>query len=160
MFNIILYNPQIPPNTGNIVRLSANTGCKLHLIKPIGFNLDEKSYRRAGLDYHDMLKVNQYEDLDSCLTSLENKNLYAITKFGSRRYSDVKYKPGENILFGSETKGLPNKVLDQIPKENQLYIPMLKDTRSLNLSNAVSLVAYEAWRQLSYINAVPFDKPK
>ena len=158
MFNIILFNPQIPPNTGNIVRLSVNTGCSLHLIKPLGFSVDQKSYRRAGLDYHDISKVNQYDNLNKCLDKIKNKNFYAITKFGKTCLDKVKFEKNDAFIFGSETNGLPKSFLNNISEEKKLYIPMVKGARSLNLSNAVSLVIYEAWRQIGYDGAQSFDK--
>ena len=147
MFNIILHNPKIPPNTGNIVRLCANTGASLHLIRPLGFKIDEKSYRRAGLDYHNENFLSTYDNLE------ESKSVYAITKFGTRCYTDIKFNSGDAILFGSETKGLPSNVINKFTDEKKIFIPMVRNSRSLNLSNAVSLVVYEAWRQLNFINS-------
>ena len=150
MFNIILYTPQIPPNTGNIIRLCANCGATLHLIKPLGFSLDEKSCRRAGLDYHDMARVSQYDSLDECLIALGNPRLFAITKFGERTYSDVPFAAGDALLFGAETTGLPDDIHNSLKADQKLALPMIAGNRSLNLSNAVSIVIYEAWRQSGF----------
>lgn len=153
MFNIILHNPQIPPNTGNIVRLCANTGASLHLIRPLGFKIDEKSYRRAGLDYHNENFLSTYDNFEKCLENIKSKSVYAITKFGTRCYTDIKFSSGDAILFGSETTGLPVDVINKFIDEKKIFIPMVRNSRSLNLSNAVSLVVYEAWRQLNFINS-------
>tara|TARA_B100000965_G_C19156555_1_gene568403 strand:+ start:74 stop:538 length:465 start_codon:yes stop_codon:yes gene_type:complete len=150
MFNIILHHPQIPPNTGNIIRLCANTGCKLHLIRPLGFDIDEKSFRRAGLDYHNENILTSYDKLNSCLTELKSQNVYAVTKFGTTNYTNIKFNIGDSLVFGSETKGLPNSILNKFPEANKIFIPMVKNSRSLNLSNAVSIVTYEAWRQQKF----------
>ena len=160
MYNIILFNPQIPPNTGNIVRLCANTGSKLHLIKPLGFEIDEKSYRRAGLDYHNHSILTLHEDLNTCIKKLNSKNIYAISKFGKVSYSDNTFSEGDAILFGSETKGLPKDILNGFQEKNKLFIPMIKNSRSLNLSNAVSIVLFEAWKQNNFINSEPFNGKK
>jgi len=157
MYNIILFSPQIPPNTGNIVRLCANTGSKLHLIKPLGFEIDEKSYRRAGLDYHNRSILTLYEDFNTCIKKLNSKNIFAISKFGKNLYSDQTFNQGDAILFGSETKGLPKDILNGFQEKNKLFIPMIKNSRSLNLSNAVSIVVYEAWKQKNFINSEPFN---
>ena len=157
MFNIILHNPQIPPNTGNIVRLCANTGAFLHLIGPLGFDINEKSYRRAGLDYHNENILTIHKNYNECLKRLQSKNIYAITKFGKKSYTDVKFQLGDTFLFGSETKGLPPNIINQFPEKKKLFIPMIRNSRSLNLSNAVSLVLYEAWRQEKFINSVEVE---
>jgi len=154
MFNIILHNPQIPPNTGNIVRLCANTGAYLHLVRPLGFEINEKSYKRAGLDYHNEKILTSHENFNKCLNKLQSKNVYAITKFGTKCYTDVKFNIGDAILFGSETRGLPGEVINQFSENKKIFIPMIENSRSLNLSNAVSLVLYEAWRQVKFINSV------
>ena len=158
MFNIILHHPQIPPNTGNIIRLCANTGCKLHLIRPLGFDIDEKSFKRAGLDYHNENILRSYDRLNSCLTKLKSQNVYAVTKFGTTNYTHVKFNIGDSLVFGSETKGLPNPILNKFPEANKLFIPMVKNSRSLNLSNAVSIVTYEAWRQQKFKSSELFDE--
>ena len=147
MFQIALFQPQIPPNTGNVIRLVANNGCKLHLIKPLGFNLDEKPLRRAGLDYHDLANVAIHESFDDFIAALDGARVFAITTKGTRQYADVEYKAGDVFLFGSETAGLPEYVFNQLEKENCLRVPMIENNRSLNLSNTVALVSYEAWRQ-------------
>lgn len=147
MFNIVLYQPEIPPNTGNIIRLCANTGMTLHLIEPLGFELDDKRLRRAGLDYHEFAAVKLYPDIESCLTAIKPANIYACSTRGTRNYAEVDYHPGDVLLFGPETRGLPQQLLDQLWPEQVLRLPMRSDSRSLNLSNAVAIFAYEAWRQ-------------
>jgi len=147
MFHIVLFRPEIPPNTGNVIRLSANTGCTLHLVRPLGFELERKDVRRAGLDYADLATVRIHADLDSCLQQLRGGRVFAVETSGARRYSDARFDPGDALLFGSEHRGLPSTVLASIPVERQLAIPMRPANRSLNLSNAVALVVYEAWRQ-------------
>jgi tRNA (cytidine/uridine-2'-O-)-methyltransferase len=144
---VILHEPEIPPNTGNAIRLCANTGCALHLIRPLGFSIDDAQVRRAGLDYHEMARVRDWPDLDACLRFLGDRPLYAIETGGRRRYSDVAFRPGDALLFGKETTGLPDEVLARLPAERILGIPMRPHNRSVNLSNSVALVVYEAWRQ-------------
>ncbi len=151
MFHIVLFRPEIPPNTGNIIRLSANTGCTLHLVKPLGFALERKDVRRAGLDYADLATVRMHSDLASCLRELGGARLFAVETGGAQRYSDARFEPGDALLFGSEHRGLPANVLGQIPAERQLSIPMRPANRSLNLANAVALVVYEAWRQNAFL---------
>lgn len=146
MFNIVLYQPEIPPNTGNIIRLCANTGCSLHLIEPLGFELEDKKLRRAGLDYHEWAKVK----IHASLGSLHSANTYALSTRGTTNYSDVNYQPGDSLVFGPETRGLPKTYLDSLPPENVLRLPMLEQSRSLNLSNAVAVVVYEALRQTGF----------
>ena len=152
MFHITLFNPQIPPNTGNIIRLCANNGCHLHLIKPFGFDLSQKSLRRAGLDYHDMANVTIHDDLEQYLQSIEHQRFFAITKFGKTRYDQADFSKGDHLLFGSEISGLPKEFLQSLPISQTLYIPMQAGNRSLNLSNATALVAYEAWRHIGFIS--------
>lgn len=147
MFHVILFQPQIPPNTGNIIRLCANSGASLHVIHPLGFQLDEKSCRRAGLDYAELAELSQWPDLASCLASLPASRLLAVTKFGQTRYDQARMRPGDALLFGSETKGLPASLRASLPASDQLYLPMQPGNRSLNLSNAVAAVLYEGWRQ-------------
>ena len=147
MFHVILFQPEIPPNTGNAIRLCANTGNTLHLVKPLGFDLHHKNARRAGLDYDDLAVVRMHQGLDACLEALGGARLFSIETSGSRLYSDAAFQPGDALIFGSERRGLPAKVLDLVPPERQLIIPMRAGNRSLNLSNAVALVVYEAWRQ-------------
>ena len=147
MFEIALYEPEIPPNTGNIMRLCANTACRLHLIHPLGFDLDEKRLRRAGMDYRDLATIQEHENYAAFLTANPQKNVYALTTKGSKTYSEVSFAPNSILLFGPETRGLPNEVLDSMEAENKLRLPMHPDSRSLNLSNTVAIVTYEALRQ-------------
>jgi len=147
MFDIILYQPQIPPNTGNIIRLCANAGARLHLIHPLGFEITEKSCRRAGLDYHALTYVYHYEDWDDFCNKSPCKRLFAITKFGETRYDSPQYQPGDGFLFGRETTGLPAHIHESLDSPYKLAIPMADGSRSLNLSNAASIILYEAWRQ-------------
>jgi len=147
MFHIILYQPEIPPNTGNIIRLCANTGTSLHLIQPLGFDLGEKSLRRAGLDYSEMTRTRVFATLDKCLEMCNPGTVYAFTTKGRHCYADARFKPGDALLFGPETRGLPDGLLGSLPDKQLLRIPMLGGNRSLNLSNCVALVTYEAWRQ-------------
>ena len=150
MFNIVLYEPEIPPNTGNIIRLCANTGCQLHLIEPLGFTLDEKSLRRAGLDYHEYANVISYRDMSHFKMENNSPSLYAFTTKGHKNYTDKKYSEGDYLLFGPETRGLPQDILDSTGSNNCLRLPMLDNSRSLNLSNTVAVVVYEAWRQNNF----------
>ncbi len=150
MFHIVLFRPEIPPNTGNIIRLSANAGCTLHLVRPLGFELERKDVRRAGLDYADLATVRIHPDLGTCLEALAGARVFAIETGGTRCYSDARFEAGDALLFGSEHRGLPATVLERIPVEQQLSIPMRPANRSLNLSNAVALVVYEAWRQQGF----------
>ena len=150
MIHIILYEPEIPPNTANIMRLCANTGCKLHLIQPLGFELDDKRMRRAGLDYLDWNTVAQYSSLQLCLSQLDYARLYALSTKGSRAHTEAKFAPGDALLFGPETRGLPATVLDSLQSDQILRIPMLAESRSMNLSNSVAVCLYEAWRQLDF----------
>ena len=150
MFHIILFAPQIPPNTGNIIRLSANTGTKLHLIEPLGFRLDEKSCRRAGLDYRSLANVNIHKDLDECLEMLRLARIFVITSNGRKSLYDQKFATGDAFLFGSETSGLPESVHARFTEDQKLRLPMIAGNRSLNLSNAVSIAVYEAWRQTRF----------
>jgi tRNA (cytidine/uridine-2'-O-)-methyltransferase len=145
MFNVVLYQPEIPPNTGNIIRLCANTGCLLHLVEPLGFDLNDKKLRRAGLDYHEWADVKIHPDLGMACSS--GGDVYAISTRGSRLYTDAHLKPGDTLVFGPETRGLPGHYLDAVEPENILRIPMLGHSRSLNLSNAVAVVVYEGLRQ-------------
>jgi len=154
MFEIALYEPEIPPNTGNIMRLCANTGCKLHLIHPLGFDLDEKKLKRAGMDYRDMATVHEHKNYDAFLISIQNihdKTLYALTTKAQTSYSTAKFKVGDILLFGPETRGLPADILDTLANDQKLRLPMLGDSRSLNLSNTVAITVYEALRQQNFI---------
>lgn len=153
MLNVALFEPEIPPNAGNIIRLCANTGTRLHLIEPLGFDIDDKRLRRAGLDYHEWAEMKVHKSFES-LAAVEFGTLYAITTKGSVKYTDIGYHANDMILFGPETRGLPDEILDQLPAGQRLRIPMQANSRSLNLANAVSVVVYEAWRQQGFINAV------
>lgn len=150
MFHIALYEPRIAPNTGNIIRLIANNGCFLHLIEPLGFDLEEKKLRRAGLDYADLEKVTRHSDYRAFLLAIEGKRVFACTTKGSRPHDQIHYQAGDVLLFGSETSGLPPEVLTSFAPSHRLRIPMQPSSRSLNLSNAVAVVTYEAWRQLGF----------
>lgn len=150
MFHIVLHQPEIPPNTGNIIRLCANTGATLHLVRPLGFTLDKRSLRRAGLDYDDLATVRVHADLAACRAALAASRWFAIETGGARCYSDIAYEPGDVLLFGSERTGLPPAVLATFPAAQHLSLPMRPGNRSLNLSNAVAVVAYEAWRQVGF----------
>jgi tRNA (cytidine/uridine-2'-O-)-methyltransferase len=147
MFDIILFEPEIPPNTGNVIRLCANTGCRLHLVHPLGFSLAAAQVRRAGLDYHEMARVTEHADLERCLQVVAPARLFAIETGSGTRYSDVDFRPGDAFLFGRETRGLPPELLRGLAMEGVLSIPMRPGNRSINLSNSVALVVYEAWRQ-------------
>jgi tRNA (cytidine/uridine-2'-O-)-methyltransferase len=150
MFSIILYEPEIPPNTGNIIRLCANTGTALHLIKPLGFELDEPRLKRAGLDYREFADVAVHENLEDCLQSLDEPRVFALSTRGATAYSEAQFKAGDALLFGPETRGLPQSVLDSLPAEQTLRLPMRPENRSLNLSNSAAVVIYEAWRQIGF----------
>jgi tRNA (cytidine/uridine-2'-O-)-methyltransferase len=150
MFNIVLFEPEIPPNTGNIIRLCANTGCRLHLIEPLGFNMEEKSLRRAGLDYSEWASVKIHPNYDAFLEAEQPQRLFALTTKGRRPHSDVAFSAGDYLMFGPETRGLPEDVRMSLPFEHWLRLPMMPDSRSMNLSNAVAVMVYEAWRQLGY----------
>ena len=150
MLNIVLYEPEIPPNTGNIMRLCANTGCTLHLVKPIGFELDDKQLRRAGLDYREYADVREWDNLGTLLDEFNRDRVFAITTKGLINHTEVEFEAGDILMFGPETRGIPGAVLGLMAGNRKLRIPMLQNSRSLNLSNAVSIVAYEAWRQLGF----------
>ena len=150
MIHVILFEPEIPPNTGNVIRLCANTGATLHLVKPLGFKLDARAVRRAGLDYRALASVQLHADLSACRAALPGARIFAIETQGERLYSDVNYRAGDALLFGPESRGLPAEVLDVLGGEQVLRIPMVGGNRSLNLSNSVALVLYEAWRQLGF----------
>ena len=147
MFHVVIVQPEIPPNTGNVIRLCANTGARLHLIEPLGFPLDDAKMRRAGLDYEWMARVHVHRDFASCRAALGTARLFSIETSGSRLYTEAAFRAGDALLFGSESRGLPAEVLSAVPMENQLTIPMRAGNRSLNLSNSVALTLYEAWRQ-------------
>lgn len=154
MFNLILFRPEIPPNTGNIIRLCANTGTALHLVKPLGFTLQDAQLRRAGLDYHEWATVRQHDSLDDCLESLGRPRVFAVSTRGSRRHTDPAFACGDAFLLGPESSGLPADLVSAVPPEQVLRIPMRTGTRSLNLSNAAAVVVYEAWRQLGFPGSV------
>jgi len=150
MFHIILYEPEIPPNTGNVIRLCANTGAQLHLIEPLGFEIDEKAVRRAGMDYADMANVRTWASLPQCMAALASPRWFAISTRGTVRHDRPAFATGDAFVFGPETRGLPQDVLDGCPADRRLRIAMRPENRSLNLSNAVAVVVYEAWRQLDF----------
>lgn len=150
MFNIVLFEPEIPPNTGNIIRLCANTGCHLHLIEPLGFSMEEKALRRAGLDYSEFASIRIHPDYAAFLHAEQPQRLFALTTKGSVTHSDVQFQAGDYLMFGPETRGLPEEVRMGIAREHWLRLPMLPTSRSMNLSNAVAVMVYEGWRQLGY----------
>lgn len=147
MFDIVLFQPEIPPNTGNLIRLAANTGCRLHLVEPLGFDLSDKQVVRAGLDYHDMACVTVHAGWDAVRTALTGRRWFAVTTKGSTPYAHIDFQPDDVLLFGQESRGLPPEILAQFEADRRLRLPMLPDSRSMNLSNAVSVVVFEAWRQ-------------
>ena len=155
MFHVILHRPEIPPNTGNVIRLCANTGAQLHLVRPLGFEIDHKQLRRAGLDYHEYAPMQVHDDLPAALAEIESANgapprVFALSTRGTQRFDAPAYRDGDTFMFGSETSGLPQDVLDAIPESQRLRLPMRPDNRSLNLSNTVAVVVFEAWRQLGF----------
>ena len=150
MFSIILYEPEIPPNTGNIIRLCANTGTSLHLIEPLGFELDEPRLKRAGLDYREFAEIAVHQNLEACLHALDGPRVFAFSTRGAIAYSEAQFKAGDALLFGPETRGLPQSLLDSLPSGQTLRLPMRPENRSLNLSNAAAIVIYEAWRQTGF----------
>jgi tRNA (cytidine/uridine-2'-O-)-methyltransferase len=150
MFHIVLFEPEIPGNSGNVIRLCANTGATLHLVKPLGFRLDDKSLQRSGLDYHDLAAVKVHSGFEACLDELAGARAFAVETGGRHCYSDLEYRAGDAFLFGPETRGLPAAVLDRVGRDRSVFIPMRAGSRSINLSNVVALVAYEAWRQLRF----------
>lgn len=153
--HVILYQPEIPPNTGNIIRLCANTGATLHLIEPLGFAIDDARLRRAGLDYHEFAELRVHANLNVCLNMIgDSTRLFALSTRGTVRYDEPRYAPGDAFLFGPETRGLPDDILAQVPATQRLRLPMLPNNRSLNLSNAVAVTVFEAWRQSGFVNAV------
>jgi tRNA (cytidine/uridine-2'-O-)-methyltransferase len=154
MLDVVLFQPQIPPNTGNIIRLCANTGFRLHLIEPLGFDLEDKKLRRAGLDYHEFAALKRHANYQSFIESEQPKRVLAITTKSNGYYGDVSFQSGDYLLFGSETGGLPEDIRQQIPDQDKIRIPMLKDSRSMNLSNATAVIVYESWRQLGFENSI------
>ena len=153
MFRIVLVHPEIPPNTGNVIRLAANTGCALHLVEPLGYSLDDKRLKRAGLDYHDLARVRVHRDWPACLAALAGRRLFALTTRGGVSAYDTRYAAGDVFVFGAETSGLPDAVLSSFAAERRLRLPMRPGNRSLNLSNAVAVTVFEAWRQLRFDGA-------
>lgn len=150
MFDIILFQPEIPSNTGNIIRLCANTGARLHLVKPLGFSLEDRLLRRAGLDYHEFATIAVHETWVDCATCLKDSRLFAVSTKGAQRYDLNQYVAGDAFVFGPETRGLPPEILGSVPAQQRIRVPMVPDSRSLNLSNTVALVLYEAWRQVDF----------
>jgi len=150
MFDIVLVHPEIPPNAGNVIRLAANTGCRLHLVEPLGFSMGDKQLRRAGLDYHELASVARHADWDACRTALAGGRMFAFSTRASRGYAEAAFEKGDVLVFGSETSGLPQSTLDGFPEARRLRLPMRPGNRSLNLSNAVAVVVFEAWRQLGF----------
>jgi tRNA (cytidine/uridine-2'-O-)-methyltransferase len=150
MFDVILYQPEIPPNTGNIIRLCANTGARLHLVKPLGFSLEDKQLLRAGLDYHEFATMTVHESWADCLAAFNDRRLFAVSTKGTQRYDLVDYAAGDVFVFGPESRGLPSEILQSLAEQQRIRVPMVPGNRSLNLSNAVSVVLYEAWRQVGF----------
>jgi tRNA (cytidine/uridine-2'-O-)-methyltransferase len=153
MFDIILYQPEIPPNTGNVIRLAANTGCRLHLVEPLGYSLDDKQLKRAGLDYHQLTHMSVHRGWQECLDALGNPRMFALTTSGQKSAFEARFAERDAFVFGSETAGLPRAVLDQFPAQMRLKLPMRAGNRSLNLGNSVAVVVFEAWRQLGFPGA-------
>jgi tRNA (cytidine/uridine-2'-O-)-methyltransferase len=154
MFHIVLFEPEIPPNTGNIIRLCANTGAQLHLVKPLGFSLEDKQLKRAGLDYHEYANLQVHENWEACKQALSGKRMFALTTKGSTRHTDLQFKADDVFVFGPETRGLPQEIRDEFLPEHRVRLPMLPDSRSLNLSNSAAILLYEAWRQIGFIKGV------
>ena len=153
MFNIVLVHPEIPPNTGNVIRLAANTGSRLHLVEPLGFTMDDRQLRRAGLDYHELSHIEVHKDWESCQRALAGRRLFALSTRATRRHTDVQFRVGDAFVFGAETAGLPQALLDEFKADARLRLPMLVGNRSLNLSNAVAVVVFEAWRQIGFLGS-------
>ena len=150
MFDIVLFQPEIPPNTGNVIRLAANTGCRLHLVEPLGYSLDDKQLKRAGLDYHKLTHMTVHKGWEECRAHLAGRRMFAATTRGTTRHVDIAYREGDAFLFGAETSGLPDAVLGEFPDQMRIRLPMLPGNRSVNLSNAVAVVVFEAWRQTGF----------
>jgi tRNA (cytidine/uridine-2'-O-)-methyltransferase len=150
MFDIVLYEPEIPPNTGNAVRLAVNTGARLHLVKPLGFSISHKQLERAGMDYREFADVTVHDDWQACITHCTGRRLFAVTTRGTQRYDQVAYAENDVFVFGPESRGLPQALIDALPPQQRIRLPMRTATRSINLSNAVAVVVYEAWRQLAF----------
>jgi len=154
MFDIVLYQPEIPPNTGNIIRLAANTGAILHLVEPLGFRLDDRDLKRAGLDYHEYAGLVVHKDWEAACEHLRGRRMFAFSTRAERRYTEAGYREGDALLFGPETRGLPAEILHSVPEQQRLRLPLRPGNRSLNLSNAVAVAVYEAWRQLGFAGCV------
>lgn len=150
MFDIVLYQPEIPPNTGNILRLAANTGCRLHLVKPLGFRISDRALKRAGLDYGDIRDVAVHDNWAACRSFFQGRRVFAVSTRAERSYADCNFMEADAFLFGPETRGLPDDLLDSFPVQQRIRLPMVNGSRSLNLSNAVAVVIYEAWRQTGF----------
>ena len=150
MFNIVLFEPEIPPNTGNIIRLCANTGAQLHLVKPLGFSLEDKQLKRAGLDYHEYANLQIHENWDACKAALAGKRMFAITTKGSTSHGSITFEKEDVFVFGPETRGLPEEIRNEFSAEHRVRLPMLPQSRSLNLSNSAAVLLYEAWRQIGF----------
>ena len=155
MFHIVLFEPEIPPNTGNVIRLAANTGATLHLVEPLGFSFEDKQLKRAGLDYHEIASLRVHANWDACVATLGDARLFACSTRGSTRHTEPDYAEGDAFVFGPETRGLPEALLGSVPAQQRLRLPMRPGNRSLNLSNAVAVVIYEAWRQKGFAGAAP-----
>ena len=153
MFHIVLLHPEIPSNTGNVIRLAANTGARLHLVEPLGFTMDDRQLRRAGLDYHELSHIEVHKDWPSCKARLGERRLFALSTRGSRDYASVEFRVGDAFMFGPETRGLPRELLEQFDASARLRLPMLAGNRSINLSNAVAVVVFEAWRQIGFLGS-------
>lgn len=154
MFTVVLYQPEIPPNTGNIIRLCANTGCKLHLVKPLGFPLDSAKMRRAGLDYREFADIVVHDNWQACRDSLQGRRIFALTTKGRSRPDQATFMPDDVFLFGPETRGLPPEILNSLPETQKIRLPMLPENRSMNLSNTVAVTVFEAWRQQGYAGGI------
>jgi len=150
LFDVVLFRPEIPPNTGNVIRLCANAGARLHLVEPLGFSMEDRQLRRAGLDYHELATVTVHRDWPACLAALAGRRMFAVSARAGRRYTEVAFQPGDAFLFGPETAGLPEELLQSFPPERRLRLPMRPGNRSLNLSNAAAVLVYEAWRQRGF----------
>lgn len=154
MFEIVLYQPEIPPNTGNIIRLCANSNTRLHLVKPLGFELEDKQLKRAGLDYHEYASLVVHENWEACKQALAGRRMFALTTKGSTRHSDIRFLPGDVFVFGPETRGLPEDIRAEFSPEHRVRLPMMPQSRSLNLSNSAAILLYEAWRQHDFAGAL------
>ncbi len=155
MFHVVLYQPEIPPNTGNVIRLCANAGAQLHLIHPLGFQWDSARVRRAGLDYHELTHIQHHDSWTACVATLPTQRIFAVDNPGKARYDQVAFRAGDVFVFGQETRGLPNSVIETIAEDRRLELPMQPNNRSLNLSNSVAIMVYEAWRQCAFVGAAP-----